>query len=136
MRGIADHHNGMDSHILTGERRVHDEVVLWNPQAICMAYLVLLMDRIHRIMSEIPFIWIRKRMIHPKLRNINPHNVTDFLISRNPREQLFIVQISLLIITFLSLILQNLTPKKSIHTFALRLVSTCGASSSSSYASC
>ena len=37
--------------------------------------------------------------IHPKLRNINPHNVTHSLISRNPRERIFVVQISLLIVT-------------------------------------
>ena len=42
--------------------------------------------------------------IHPKFCNINPHNFTRYLISRHPRERRFIVQISLLIITFLSLI--------------------------------
>ena len=42
--------------------------------------------------------------IHPKLRNINPLNVTYSLISRNPWELMFVVQISLLIVTFLSLI--------------------------------
>ena len=41
-------------------------------------------------------------MVHLKLRNINPHNVTHSLISRNPRERMFIVQISLIIVTFLS----------------------------------
>ena len=44
------------------------------------------------------------RIVHPKLCNINLHNVTHSLISQNPREQMFIVQISLLIVTFLSLI--------------------------------
>jgi hypothetical protein len=33
--------------------------------------------------------------IHPKLHNINLHNITHSLISRNPREWMFIVQISL-----------------------------------------
>ena len=28
-------------------------------------------------------------MLHPKFRNINPHNVTHFLLSKNPREQMF-----------------------------------------------
>jgi hypothetical protein len=40
---------------------------------------------------------------HPKLRKFNFHNVTDSLISRNPRKRMFIVQIPLLIVTFLSL---------------------------------
>ena len=43
-------------------------------------------------------------VLHLKLRNINPHNVTFSLMSPNPREQMFVVQISLLIVTFLSLI--------------------------------
>jgi hypothetical protein len=42
--------------------------------------------------------------IHPKLRNINLHNMTHSLISRNPREWMFVVQISLLISWNLSLI--------------------------------
>jgi hypothetical protein len=42
--------------------------------------------------------------IHPKLRNINPHNVTHSLISPNAREQMLVVQISLLIVTFPSLL--------------------------------
>jgi hypothetical protein len=48
-----------------------------------------------------------------------PHNVTHSLISQNPTERTFIVQISLLIVTFLSLLSQNLSsmqikpPKKS-----------------------
>jgi uncharacterized membrane protein len=45
-------------------------------------------------------------LIHPKLRNINPHNVSHSLIFRNPRERMFIVQILLLIVTFFSLISQ------------------------------
>ena len=50
-----------------------------------------------------------RRLIHPKLRNINLHNVTHLLISGNPREQMFVVQISFLIVTFRSLISQNLS---------------------------
>ena len=46
--------------------------------------------------------------IHPRLRNINRHNVTHSLIFQNPRERMFVVQISLLVVTFLSLISQNL----------------------------
>ena len=42
--------------------------------------------------------------IHPNLRNINPHNVTHSLISPNAREQMLVVQISLLIVTFPSLL--------------------------------
>ena len=42
--------------------------------------------------------------VNPNLRIINPHNVTHSLISGNRREQMFIVQISFLIVTFLSLI--------------------------------
>jgi hypothetical protein len=45
--------------------------------------------------------------VHPKLRNINPHNVTHSLISQNSRERMFVVQNSLLIVTLLSLISQN-----------------------------
>jgi hypothetical protein len=41
-------------------------------------------------------------------RNIDPHNVTHSLMSRNPRERMFVVQISLLIVKFVSLISQNL----------------------------
>ena len=43
-------------------------------------------------------------VIHPELHNINLHNATHSLISRNPREWMFIVQISLLIVKFLTLI--------------------------------
>ena len=42
--------------------------------------------------------------VHPKLRNINLHNITHSLISQNPRERMFVVQISLLIVTFLFLV--------------------------------
>jgi hypothetical protein len=45
--------------------------------------------------------------IHPKLRNINPHNVTHALISQNLRERMFVIQ--LLIDTFLFLISRKLS---------------------------
>ena len=47
--------------------------------------------------------------LHPKLCNIDLHNITHSLISWKPRKQMFLVQISLLIVTFLSLISQNLS---------------------------
>ena len=47
--------------------------------------------------------------MHPKLRKINLHNVTHSLISQNPKERMFVVQILLLIVTFLSVISQNLS---------------------------
>ena len=40
--------------------------------------------------------------LRPKLYNINLHNITHSLISQNRREWMFIVQISLLIVTFFS----------------------------------
>ena len=40
--------------------------------------------------------------LHPKLHNRNLHNITHSLISGNPREPMFVVQISILIVTFLS----------------------------------
>ena len=51
--------------------------------------------------------------IHPKLQNINLHNITHSIISRNPRERMFVVRISLLIVTFLSLISQIMLIKQS-----------------------
>ena len=47
--------------------------------------------------------------IHHKFRNINLHNVIHSPISRNPREHMFVVKILLLIVTFLSLVLQNMS---------------------------
>ena len=47
--------------------------------------------------------------LHPKLCNINPHNIPHSLVSRKPRERMFVVQISLLVVTFLSLISQVLS---------------------------
>ena len=46
------------------------------------------------------------RWLHPKLRNINPCNVTHSLISQNLRERIFVVQILFLIVKFFSLISQ------------------------------
>ena len=54
-------------------------------------------------------LFVRPFQIHPKLHNINFHNVTHSLISQNLKERMFVVQISLLIVTFLSLISQNLS---------------------------
>ena len=45
----------------------------------------------------------------PKLRNINPRNIPHSLISRNHREQMLVVRISLIVVTFLSLISQSLS---------------------------
>ena len=42
--------------------------------------------------------------IHPKVCSINLHNVAHSLVSRNPRERMFVAQTSLLTVTFLSLI--------------------------------
>ena len=52
------------------------------------------------------YVYVLIYRLRPKLRNINLHSITQFLTSRNPREQIFVVQISLLIVTFLSLISQ------------------------------
>ena len=51
--------------------------------------------------------------VHPKLQNFNLHNITHSLISRNPRERMFVVQISLLVVTFLSLISRSMSLKQS-----------------------
>ena len=53
---------------------------------------------------------VSQRMVkHPKLRNFNLHNVAHSLIFRNPRDRMFVFQISLLIVTFFSFISQNLS---------------------------
>ena len=57
--------------------------------------------------------------IHPKLRNINLHNITHSLISQNPREWVLVVRISLLIVTFLSLITQSLSLMQTIKEIKL-----------------
>jgi hypothetical protein len=85
----------------------------------------------------LPLTHNRSEVVHPKFRNINLHNVIHSRISRNPRERMFVVQISLLIVTFFSLISHNLslmqTTKEVTHILALRHVSTCGVSPSYSY---
>ena len=43
-------------------------------------------------------------ILHTKFRKINLHNITHSVISSNPRGWTFVVQISLLTVTFLSLI--------------------------------
>ena len=53
--------------------------------------------------------WGDTYKLHPKLGNINLHNVTHSLISPNPRERMFKFQISLLIVIFLSLVSWNLS---------------------------
>ena len=79
--------------------------------------------------------------LHSELRNINLHNVIHSLISWNPREEMSVVQISLLIVTFIFLIsrilsLMQITKEGNPH-LALRHVSICGVSlSSSSYVTC
>ena len=54
------------------------------------------------------FVTVSKRQKSPKLSNlvinVNLHNITHSLVSRNPRERRFTIWISLLIATFLSLI--------------------------------
>jgi len=50
-----------------------------------------------------------KLTLRPKLYDINLHNVTHFLISRYSRGRMLVVKISLLIVTFLSLISHNLS---------------------------
>ena len=89
-------------------------------------------EEVHRLVKN-----FSPRRLHLKLCNINFYNVTHSLVSRNPREWMFVVQISLLIVTFLSLISRNYCkpPKKSTHTLVLRHVSTCGVSSSFSSSS-
>ena len=63
---------------------------------------------------------IIERIVHPKLHSINFHNVTHSLVSQNPRERMFIVQISFLIVIFLFIISCNLlsmqTTKEVKHT--------------------
>ena len=58
------------------------------------------------------------KYVHPKLHNINPHNVSHSLISWNPREQMLVVQISFLMVMFLSLIswmLSLMEPIKEVN---------------------
>ena len=55
--------------------------------------------------TYIPYIKIGVKVsteynIHSKLCNINPYNFIPSLISRNPRERMFLVWISLFVVTF------------------------------------
>ena len=61
------------------------------------------------IVLKVHHVGCHAKLLHPKLRNINPHNVTHSLVSQNPRERMLVVQISLLVVTFLSPISQNLS---------------------------
>jgi hypothetical protein len=69
-------------------------VSLWQKSQTCL----------HIIRSCRPAPAAGKLVVHPKLRNISLHNVTHSLMSQNPRERIFVVHISLYIVTFLSLI--------------------------------
>ena len=51
-----------------------------------------------------PYTDCSRSLVHFKPPNINLHNIIHSLISQNHRERMFIVQISLLVVTFLSLI--------------------------------
>ena len=78
--------------------------------------------------------------INPKLRNINLHNITHSLVSRNPRERMFIVQTSLLIVTFLSLLsrissLMQTTKKANPHSHITPCVNMSRVSPPYSYSS-
>ena len=58
------------------------------------------------VLTEVPSLGSRssfhlKKMIHPKICKFNLHNITHSLISQNPRKWMFLVQIPLLIVTFL-----------------------------------
>ena len=84
--------------------------------------------------------FVGANQLHPTLRNINPHNITHFLISRNPRERIRssnstpYCHISLSCIT--SIVINANQQRSQTHTLALRHLSICGVSSSSSYATC
>jgi hypothetical protein len=78
--------------------------------------------------------------LHSKLGNINLHNVTHSLISQNSRERMFKFQISVFIVTFLSLIPWNLsliqtTQEVNPHPRTAPCVNMCQHSSSSSSSS-
>ena len=76
----------------------HPTVILWEPTLPSNAKNACLCSQ-----------WV-----HPKLYNINSYNITRSLISQNPRKQMFVVQIAILIVTFLSLISQNLSWMQNI----------------------
>jgi hypothetical protein len=69
---------------------------------ICLNVLLIFMIR------SLSFVYrFSMLLVHPKLCNINPHNVAHSLISQNPMARMFIGKISLLVITYLSLTSQN-----------------------------
>ena len=89
-------------------------------------------------------IWghVQPRRVHPKLRNINPHDITHSLISQNPRNRCSQFKFHSLFSHYSPLYHEFCfwckSPKKSTYTLALCHVSICGVSPSysSSYASC
>ena len=112
-----------------------------NPQAMCIPLVPRPTDfgRIGRSDHSIPFIDLSCiwdfYQIHPKLRNINNHNITHSLTSQNPTERMFFKSHSFL--SHFSLLYdkcchQCKPPKKSTHNLALCHVSICGLSPSSS----
>ena len=70
-------------------------------------------------------LFVRPFQIHPKLHNINFHNVTHSLISQNLKERMFVVQISLLIVTFLSLISRNLSLMQIVQAYPHPCIAPC-----------
>ena len=82
----------------------------------------------------------RAQGLHPKLRNTNLHNVTHSLISWNPMERIFVVQISFFVVTFLFLISSNLSLMQIIKEvnphFHIVPCVMCGVSPSSSSVTC
>ena len=57
--------------------------------------------------------WEAERELHPELCNTNLQNITHSLLSQNPRKWMFVVQILLLIVTFLSLLSQIISLMQS-----------------------
>ena len=53
--------------------------------------------------------------LQPKLRNVNLHNITHSIISPNPRDRMVAVHISLLIVTFLSLVSRIVSLMQTIN---------------------
>ena len=64
---------------------------------------------LHGDLTYVRIIYVCLCKMHPKLRTINLHNVTHSLTSRNRRERIFVAQISILTIAFLSLVSRNLS---------------------------
>ena len=70
---------------------------------------ILALNKANTLIGDTKYNFGCRPPLHPKLRNINLHNVTHSLTYQNRRERMFVVQISLLIVTFLSLISRNLS---------------------------